>query len=192
MMKRVIKILILFLFLALPLHAQIGVGGSGAFHYPGFSESQKYKIRFRGGPGYGFFVRHDLFELAGKYAFHARYKVKFFFNDTSLPNSGRSRYKFNEFSADIWADLYTTGPWNFYSGLSLNLLNVTGTQKYLNDYTGTLILPVLITGTEYQFAESYNIFSEIFLQLAEIDAGPEPLPINGLGLMLGVTMFISE
>jgi len=191
-MKTVILSIILGLMMTMELFGQIGIGASGGVHYPGISESELYKIRFRAGPGYGFFVRHDLFTLSDRYAFHARYKVKFFFNDTSLPNSGSSRYKFNEFAADVWMDLFSIEKINVYTGISLNLLNVTGRQKYRNDYTGTHILPLFVTGLEYKLTESYNLFSELFLQIAEIDAGPEPLPINGLGLMLGFTMFISE
>jgi hypothetical protein len=183
---------VLGLMFAMPLFGQIGIGASGGIHYPGISESELYKIRFRAGPGYGFFVRHDLFTLGERYVFHARYKVKFFFNDTSLPNSGSSRYKFNEFAADVWMDLLSMKKANVYAGISLNLLNVTGRQKYRSDYTGTNIMPLLLTGLEYRLTESYNLFSEVFLQVAEIDAGPEPLPIHGLGLMIGFTMFISE
>jgi hypothetical protein len=191
-MKHLYGILILVFILAGSAKAQIGVGATGAVQYPGFFESDKYGSQFRIGPGYGFFIRHDLFSLADTYAFHARYKVKFFFHDINLPKAGSTRYKFDHFSVDVWADVYTKMKWNIYSGVSLNLLNVTGSSKYRSDYTGTQILPVLMTGVEYNVTESYSIFSELFLQFAEIDAGPEPLPISGLGLLLGVTMYISE
>ncbi len=185
-------IVVLLSVISVPLYAQIGIGAVGAAQYPGLFESEKYGSQFRLGPGYGFFVRHDLFQLGERYPFHARYQVKFFFNDIDLPKAGSTRYKFDEFAIDIWADLYRTLKWNMYSGISLNLLNVTGSSKYRSDYTGTQILPLIMAGVEYKISQSYDFFSEIFFQFAEIDAGPEPLPISGMGLLLGVTMYISE
>jgi len=45
---------------------------------------------------------------------------------------------------------------------------------------------------EFKLAQAYDFFSEIFVQIGEIDAGPEPLPITGAGILIGITMYISE
>jgi len=191
-MTRIYQIIVFSLTLYTLSFAQIGIGASGGVHYPGFLQSEKYSSQFRIGPGYGLFIRHDLLKLSDKYQFHARYKVKAFYNDIKLPKSGSTRYKFNEFSADIWLDLISNDQWNWYSGISINLLNVTGISKYRSDYTGSLILPLLMSGVEFKLAQAYDFFSEIFVQIGEIDAGPEPLPITGAGILIGITMYISE
>jgi hypothetical protein len=172
--------------------AQIGIGASGGAHFPGFLKSEKYSSQFQIGPGYGLFIRHDLVKIAKNYQIHARYKVKSFINNIKLPKSGTTRYKFSEFSADIWLDLVSRDQWKWYNGVSINLLNVIGSPKFRSDYTSSQIIPLLLSGFEFKLAESYDFFSEIFLQIAEIDAGPEPLPITGAGILIGFTMYISE
>ena len=52
-------------------------------------------------------------------------------------------------------------------------------------------IPKIFGGLEYQIAEYYNLFAELFFQYGEIEAGEEPLPVNGAGIMIGATMFFS-
>jgi len=191
-MIRFYQFIFLILILSAPLTAQIGIGASGGVHYPGLLQSEKYSSQFQIGPGYGLFIRHDLLKISNKYQLHARYKVKSFINNIKLPKSGSTRYKFSEFSADLWLDLVSKDQWNWYGGVSINLMNVIGSPKYRSDYTSSQIIPLLLSGIEFKVAEAYDFFSEIFLQIAEIDAGPEPLPITGAGILIGFTMYISE
>jgi hypothetical protein len=118
-MKKIILIYLFILFAFNYSSAQIGLGAVGGGQHPGFSDSDKFKIHFDAGPGYGFFIRHDLYRFSDQLGLHARYTVKYFFNDIDLPNSGETHYKFTNFSIDIFAVYYKFNPYNLYGGRCL-------------------------------------------------------------------------
>lgn len=189
------KIILFYLFILIAFNyssAQIGLGVSGGGQYPGFSESDNFKIHFDAGLGYGFFIRHDLYKFNDQLGLHARYTVKYFFNDIDLPNSGETHYKFTNFSIDLLAVYYKFNPYNLYGGICVNLLSAKAKNKYVRDYTDERIIPILISGLEYKLSQNYNLFSELFYQFGYTSAGEENLPINGMGILIGATMFISD
>ncbi len=189
---RIIRFTSYLIFINLSMiYAQVGIGVSGGAQFPGFSKSENFDSRFSTGPGYGFLFRHDLYRPVSNYSIHARYMVKFFFNNIDLPNSGATNFEFTNFSAGLIISYLGLNRFPLYAGLSVDLMTATAVTRYV-DYNDEALLPIVFFGMEYQVMQSYNLFAECFFQYGEIDTGRDILKIHGAGLFIGATMFLSD
>ena len=182
--------LIIFILLKQNVYSQIGLGAKGAINYPGLSQSDKNGIRFNPGIGYGFFIRHDVYSFSS-YKMDFRYSAVISNHIANLPLSGNTKYDFSNFSIDvIFKSVENNSQW--YGGFALNLLSAVSHNKYINDYSSETIYPSLFAGWKYNWAEGFDVFVEFSGGFGETKAGPEKIPITGLNLHTGITMYISE
>ena len=187
----------MFLLLTQPLLSQVGIGVCAAYKYPGLQYSQEYDIHFAGGPGYGFFLKHDLLELSGN-KIHLRYLAIISKHDANLPGlvsgSKDSEYRFSNLSVDILYEFFVKNNYKYYTGLSVNLLQTLSEGKFRATYSGTSIYPAVYLGWSYKFADGFDTFAELQAGYGKTDAGggPEEIPVSGISLLVGLTMYISE
>ena len=159
--------------------------------------SKQYDIHFNGGTGYGFFVKHDLMRIAEK-TLYLRYMAIISNHNANLPevvsDKRDSEYKFSNFSIDVFYEFYINHNNKYYTGMSLNLLRTVSRGKFRADYNGNSIYPSLFIGWARIFLESFDAFSELRLDYGKTDAdgGPEELPVSGISLIIGLTMYISQ
>lgn len=185
--------LAVFLYLSGSLYAQIGVGAEANVSYPGVFTSDKNNIRFKTGIGYGFFIRHDVYK-AQNWQAHLRYRATVSHHKANLPFEEKSDYKFSNFGIDLLIHFVIYQRSNFYSGLSVNLLSTVVENKYYKDFSSEKILPSILLGWNYNWAEGFDLYTEINTRFGSVDAGPdsEHLPVTGVGLNVGITMYISD
>jgi len=172
------------------IRAQTGMGAAGGGSYPGFSASAEQNNQFKVGYGYSLFLRHAVIGLSEHTKLHARYSADFFYNTIDLPSENNVKYTFTDFAAGLFVVFNRHTPYNFYGGLSISYVSSKTESRYFS-FGSQEFLPKIFGGFEYQIAEYYNLFSEIFFQFGEIAAAEEPLPVNGMGIMIGATMFFS-
>jgi hypothetical protein len=190
-MKRVFLIAAVFMLLGfVRVSAQTGIGLAGGGNYPGFSESETINLRFKSGIGYSVFIRHAITQIGDNMKLHARYSADIFYNWIDFPSENNVEYSFTAFSAAVLFVFNQDSPYHYYGGLSLGYVSSKGESQYFL-YGSEEFIPKIIGGFEYQIAEYYNLFSEIFFQYGEISAAQEPLPVNGMGIMIGAAMFFS-
>ncbi|GEM_PF-3039961 len=185
--------LYLFLFVllsGLSAKAQTGMGTAGGINYPGFSSSATQNNQFKVGYGYSLFLRHAVTGLSEHVKLHARYSADFFYNKIDLPSENNVKYNFTDFTTGMLIVFNRFTPYNFYGGISLSYMSSRTESRYFS-FDSQEFIPKIFGGFEYQIAEYYNLFSEIFFQFGTIAAAEEPLPVNGVGLMIGATMFFS-
>ena len=179
------------------LLSQVGLGVIGSYKYPGLQSSQEYDIHFDGGVGYGFYVKHDLLELSGN-KIHLRYLAIISKHDANLPGlvtgSNDSQYRFSNLSVDILYEFFVRNNYKYYTGLSVNLLQTLSEGKFRATYSGTSIYPAVFLGWSFKFAEGFDSFAELQAGYGKTDAegGPEEIPITGISLFVGLTMYLSE
>ena len=136
--------LILAFVLTQSLFSQVGVGALGAYKYPGLQSSKQYNIHFSGGLGYGFYIKHDFIKFENSMA-HLRYLAKITNHNANLPGglsgSGDSHYKFNNFSIDMIYEFFVKNKNKYYTGFSLNLLQMMSEDKFRATYVGSTLYP---------------------------------------------------
>jgi hypothetical protein len=182
---------IMLLFSNSRLAAQTGIGVAGGGNYPGFSSSESLNLRFKTGIGYSVFIRHAVMEIGGNSTLHARYSADIFYNWIDLPSENNVTYSFTAFSAALLLTFNEDTPYRYYGGISLGYVSSKSESRYFM-FSSEEFIPKLLAGFEYQIAEYYNLYSELFFQYGVIDAAQEPLPVHGMGIMIGATMFFSK
>lgn len=187
----------LFLLQTHALFSQVGIGVIGAYKYPGLQSSHEYDIHFNGGTGYGFYIKHDLLELSGN-VIHLRYLATISKHDANLPGlvtgSNDSEYRFSNLSLDVLYEFFVKNNYKYYTGISVNLLQTLSEGKFRATYSGTSIYPAVFLGWSYRFAYGFDSFAELQAGYGKTDAegGPEEIPISGISIFVGLTMYISE
>lgn len=171
--------------------SQVGLGAEGVINYPGVLASEKNDIRFKPGFGYGFFVRHDVYD-SGNWKLDFRYAAVISKHSAELPRSGNTDYEFSNFSIDFIIRILSEEYNGLYTGLSANLLSAVSNNKYLNDYSAESVYPSVIFGYGYVWAEGFDFFVELKTGFGSTKAGPEKIPVTGPALHTGITMYISE
>jgi hypothetical protein len=193
-MKKIKKLFILCFFALLfnqtPPWAQTGIGIAGGANYPGFSASETENLRFKGGIGYSLFLRHAVTEIGNHAKLHARYAAEIFYNWIDLSSENNVEYSFTAFSAALLIVFNEHTPYHYYGGISIGYMSSKSESRYFM-FSSEEFIPKLLAGFEYQIAEYYNLYSELFFQYGVIDAAQEPLPVHGAGIMIGATMFFS-
>jgi len=185
--------LLFFVFIYNSAFGQIGVGAEGNISYPGILTSEKNNIRFKTGVGYGFFVRHNIYN-ADTWQTHLRYRATVSHHMANLPFEENSDYTFSNFGLDVLVYFKIFPQSAFYSGLSINLLSVVVKNKFYKNFNAEKILPSILFGWSYTWAEGFDVFAEVNSRFGSVNAGPgsEPLPVTGIGINVGITMYISE
>ncbi len=189
--------LILGLILTQSLFSQVGIGAFGAYKYPGLQSSKQYNIHFSSGFGYGFYVKHDFIKFENSMTY-LRYLGKITNHNANLPGGlsgrGKSSYKFSNLSFDMIYEFFAKNKNKYYTGFSVNLLQTLSEGKFRATYAGSTLYPSIFLGWERNLVEGFDIFSELQLDYGktDADAGPEEIPITGVSILIGITMYISE
>ena len=173
------------------LYSQIGIGTLATLNHPGLLKSEKHEIRFKAGPGYGFFVRHDVYG-SNSINIDFRYNAVVMRHMANLPQGEMAKYDFNYFSIDVLMTFSITNQYSFYGGVGMGLLSLISEDKFRKTYSDQTIYPVLFGGWAYNWAEGFDLFMEIKAGYGNSMAGPEKIPVTSLALNLGLTMYITE
>jgi len=179
------------------LYSQIGIGTFGVYKYPGFQSSERHDIRFNGGIGYGFFVKHDLIKFESGKTF-LRYLAKITNHTANLPDvvpdNESSDFKFSNLSLDMIYEFFVKNKNKYYTGVSINLLQTLSEGRFRATYAGSSVFPSIFMGWERNLAKGFDIFTEVRSGYGKTDkdAGPEEIPITGVSILVGLTMYISE
>ncbi|RMH62175.1 MAG: hypothetical protein D6677_10365 [Calditrichaeota bacterium] len=187
------RLLLILIVLSFPAHGQIGIGAAGTAGWPGAQASSQYDIRFQTGIGYRFFLRHDVAALADG-RLHLKYTAGKSVHCTTLPLAGETAYRFSEFGIFLlWEKpngLAEHVP--FYFGAGASLLSLVSDNRYREDYSDENLMPHILYGVRWEWSEGFDAFAEVDIYYGRNGAGPETLPVTGVALTIGVTMYISE
>ena len=191
-MKKIL-IIVFIIFIALQDgYTQTGIGGSAGMNYYGIASSDPSASQFKAGWGYEVFFRHDLFKIGPSNMISARYTYRHHQNSIELPFVLDTRFIFKYLTIDFIMDVYKTEKFSVYPGLGLSLVTINA-EKDWYQYTDSPLVPEIILGGEWRFADYYCLFTEISLQHGALkDVLGEDIPISGVRFILGFTMFISE
>ncbi len=184
-------IILLILFSSTALYSQIGLGTLATINHPGLLESSKYEIHFEVGTGYGFFVRHDVYDSSST-NIDFRYNAVVMQHKANLLQGEQAEYDFSNFSIEAMISFLSDVHSSFYGGVGIGLLSIISKDKFRATYTDQTIYPVLFTGWSYNWAKGFDLFMELKTGIGESKAGPESIPVTGLAFNLGLTMYITE
>ncbi len=183
--------LFLFLFLVNKSYSQIGLGAQTTLNHPGLLKSEKYDIRFNAGSGYGFFVRHDVYDSSAV-NIDFRYSALVMSHEANLPQGETAKYDFSNFSIDALVKFANSNKSSFYAGVGIGLLSLLSKDRFRETYSDQTCYPVICGGWAYKWAEGVDLFMEIKTGYGESGAGPERIPVSSLAFNLGLTMYITE
>jgi hypothetical protein len=172
-------------------YSQVGLGTQAMLNHPGLIQSKKHDIRFKAGSGYGFFVRHDVYD-SNSVDIDFRYIAVVSEHKANLPLGEKAKYDFSNFSIEVLIKSSNSKPSSFYAGFGIGLLSLNSTDRFRQTYTDQTFYPLLIGGWSYNWAEGFDLFMEIKAGFGSNDAGPESIPVTGLSFNLGLTMYITE
>lgn len=173
------------------VYSQIGVGTQVTLNHPGLVKSDKYDIRFKTGAGYGFFVRHDVYD-SSSINIDFRYNAVVTKHRANLPQGEVAKYDFSNFSIEALVNLSTFDRSSFYVGFGIGLLSLISKDRFRETYSDQTIYPVLLGGWAYNWAKGFDLFMEFKTGYGDSGAGPEKIPVTSLALNLGLTMYITE
>ena len=80
---------------------------------------------------------------------------------------------------------------DFYAGAGAALVNVQA-NKDLLDVNDSIIIPEVLTGMAYFLSEYYNVFLDLAVQFGSVKVRNDTIPLTGLRLILGLTMYLTE
>jgi len=190
-MKKQVIITILCLFVYMETWAKVGIGAAGGGLYPGILQSEIHKSNFELGAGYEFFARHKLFQLSDRMNVDAKYSYRKYFSQAYLPFTTDTRFSFDYLVLDLTSTMIQSEQLHFYAGAGIALVNVHANKDFL-DVNDSVILPEILTGMAYYFSNFYNVFLDLGWQFGSVKVRNDTIPLTGLRLILGATMFLSE
>ncbi len=187
------RLFFLLFLLSLPVWGQIGIGAAGTTGWPGAQASANYDIRFKGGLGYSLFLRHDVGELYGN-TLHLKYSAGKSTHRAELPQAGETLYRFSEFGIYLVYEnnKILTTRWPVYAGAGLSLLSLVSDNQYREDYNDQSLLPHLLCGVRWLWYDGFDLYTELDFYFGKNGAGPEDIPVSGVTLKIGLTMYITE
>lgn len=188
------KVSIIALFLLMTgtgIYAQVGIGVGGGLFYPGITESDLYGSRFVAGAGYEFFARHKLLTLSANLTVHAKYNYQFYFSDIDLPFTRKTRFTFNYLNIAVFSPLYEWDLLRLTAGGGMGLVTVNADRDFLS-VTESVLVPHLQLGVEKNLGKFFNFYTDLLFQFGSFPVRDDNLPINGIRLMAGFTMFLAE
>ena len=170
--------------------AQIGLGASAGMVHPGLNKSDVSDSQFDPGWGYEFFVRHNLAQIGDSLMLKARWSYRHYKTTIELPNVLEIWFKFNYLTLDLFMDLVKSEKFTLYSGLGGSLVSVNAEKDFL-EVNNTEFVPEILLGGELFLSQNYNLFAECSFQFGSIgNVNDETIPMNGLRIVLGATMFL--
>ncbi len=170
--------------------AQIGLGASAGMLHPGLNKSDVSDSQFDPGWGYEFFVRHNLAQIGDSLMLKARWSYRHYKTTIDLPNVLEIWFKFNYLTLDLFIDLVRSEKFTLYSGLGGSLVSVNAEKDFL-EVTNTRFIPEILLGGELSLSQNYNLFAECSFQFGSTgNVNDETIPMNGLRIVLGATMFL--
>ena len=190
-MKKQLIIAILFSSIIFEAQARVGIGAAGGGIYPGFLQSEIYHSNFDLGGGYEFFARHKLFQLRGEINVDAKYSYRKYISQAYLPFTADTRFSFDYLVLDLTTTFARSDLLHFYAGAGAALVNVQA-NKDLLDVNDSIIIPEVLTGMAYFLSEYYNVFLDLAVQFGSVKVRNDTIPLTGLRLILGLTMYLTE
>lgn len=190
-MKYTPVIIILLLLTVVSGLSQTGLGITGTLNYPGFAESDLYHSHFGLGGGYEFFARHQLIRAGDSFTLHARYNYRKYVNDINLPFTATTRFYFTYLSVSVLYDIKRIKSFNIYCGGGLNLATINAARDFLK-VTETGLIPEVLSGVEFYLSKNYNVFFEGTIQFGSVNVRNDRIPLTGVRISIGVTMFLIE
>jgi hypothetical protein len=189
------RIILLFFFLVgLSLNivsAQVGLGAQAVVNHPGLLKSDKNNIHFEPGVGYGFFVRHDVYDSSAV-NLDVRYGAVLLKHRAGLPNGENAKYNFSDFSIELLLTYNHTKKTFIYGGIGVGLLSLISEDRIRATYTDQSFYPVFFAGWGYNWATGFDLFLELKGGLGSTEAGPETIPVSGASFNFGLTMYLTE
>lgn len=172
------------------LKAQVGIGGSGIFSYPGISESKERKLSLDPAFGYGFFFKHPVYKT-NDLQIKLRYAADIIDHKVEIEGI-KYTYALSNFNGSILVYFNTDFVLKYYTGVILQFISVEGRSKFRRNYSEDIFVPGIAVGITYPWAEGFDFFSDLVLQIGKTRAGPEDIPLNGFSFKLGLTMYLLE
>jgi hypothetical protein len=189
-MNKLIVVCVLMLVFCTSGYSQFGLGASGGMLYPGLSKSEFSESQFDPGWGYELFIRHNLVPLSDSLMLKTRWSYRHYKTTIELPNILEIWFKFNYLTLDFFIDLAKSQDFTLYSGLGVSLVS-TNAEKDFTEVSETLFVPEILVGGEYNLSDNYNLFLESSFQFGAIsDVDGQSIPINGVRIVIGATMFL--
>ncbi|KAA3617173.1 MAG: hypothetical protein D8M58_03720 [Calditrichaeota bacterium] len=188
---RVLVFIILTLLFTSNAYSQIGLGSHASLSNPGLQKSDKYDIRFKTGSGYGFFVRHDVYDSSGT-NIDFRYIATLTSHKANLPLGNNAKYDFSLFSMEALANFMIEKSSTLYAGFGIGIMSQLSKDRFRKTYSDQIFYPTVIAGWSYQWAQGFDLFVETKAGYGNSGAGPEKIPVSSLALNFGITMYITE
>ncbi len=189
-MKRLMIIVVSLLIWNNIGRAQFGLGASAGMLHPGLNNSDVTDSQFDPGWGYDFFIRHNLAQIGDSLMLKARWSYRHYKTTIELPNVLEIWFKFNYLTLDLFMDLVKSEKFTLYSGLGGSLVSVNAEKDFLK-VTKTEFVPEILLGGELLLSQNYNLFAECSFQFGSIgNVYDETIPMNGLRIVFGATMFL--
>jgi len=182
--------LLFLIFYSTNVYSQIGLGTQATLNHPGLLKSEN-DINFKLGTGYGFFVQHDVYD-SSSINIDFRYNAVVMKHDADLPKGEKAKYDFSNFSIEAVIKFSNSTQSSFYTGVGVGLLSLISKDRIRKTYSDQTIYPTVFGGWAYNWAEGFDLFVELKAGYGESKAGPEIIPVTGLALNLGLTMYITE
>jgi hypothetical protein len=189
--KKPYFLLVFVLTIGSTAYAQVGIGTGGGLFYPGISESAQYGSRFVTGAGYEFFTRHRLLTLSTNLTLHAKYTYQFYYSDIDLPFTGGTRFTFNYLTIAVFSPVIKGKSVQLTAGGGMGLVIVNASKDLLS-VTETVLVPHLQIGVEKMLGNFFNLYVEMLFQFGSFPVRDDNLSINGMRVMAGITMFLTE
>jgi hypothetical protein len=121
----------------------------------------------------------------------ARYAFRYYYSDIDLPSNSVTRFTFTYLTIGLTWDAVRISDIQIYAGPAVSLVTAKAPQRYVNDITESLMIPEILTGAEWIINENFNVFAELGVQFGSVNITSDILPLNGLRVMIGGTMFLT-
>jgi len=190
-MKKQLIIYILLLITFDSGFTRVGIGAAGGILYPGLLKSELYGSRFELGGGYEIYARHRLFQLGSHAKVDARYFYRKYYCTSELPYTADTRFSFDYLAINLSTAFKEGESYHIYAGAGIALTNTQAAKDFLN-VNDSLILPELMAGVTYFWNKDYDVFLEMGIQFGSIQVRDDHVPVTGLRLTLGATMYLTE
>jgi hypothetical protein len=191
-MKKLWIVMFFMLLAVKPGLSQFGIGAAGGMSYPGILESEPTGNNFKAGLGYELFIRHNLIRISDSFVIDGRYAYRHYTNEIELPFVLNTWFRYNYLTLDFLTTIKRIGEISFYTGIGGSLVTINADKDFF-DFTDSVFLPEVILGSAWQIGSYYSCFVELSFQHSYInDVLQEKIPLTGIRLILGATMFLIE
>jgi hypothetical protein len=190
-MKKQVIIYLLLLITSEIGFGRVGIGAAGGMIYPGLLKSELHGSRFELGIGYELYARHGLFKLGSTTEVDAHYCYRKYSSTAELPFTADTRFSFDYLAFNLSTAFQERESYQIYAGAGIALTNTQAAKDFLN-VNDSLILPELLAGITYFWNKDYDVFLEMGIQFGRVQVRDDHVPVTGLRLTLGATMYLTE